>query len=43
MPDSIKKLSDTVTEFVYGNTAYRLSYDVSSDGEKKNIRLAKEE
>lgn len=43
MPDSIKKLSDTVTEFVYGNTAYKLSYDVSSDGEKKNIRLAKEE
>ena len=43
MPDSIKKLSDTVTEFVYGNTAYRLSYDVSSDGEKKNIRLVKEE
>lgn len=43
MPDSIKKLSDTVTEFVYGKTAYKLSYDVSSDGEKKNIRLVKEE
>ena len=43
MPDSIKKLSDTVTEFVYGNTAYKLSYDVSPNGEKKNIRLVKEE
>ena len=43
MPDSIRRLSETVTEFVYGNTAYRLSYDVSSDGEKKNIRLVKED
>ena len=43
MPDSIKKLSDTVTEFAYGNTVYRLSYDADNNGDKKNIRLTKEE
>lgn len=43
MPDSITAISDTVTKFVYGDTAYILSYDVSDDGSKSNIRLVKEE
>lgn len=43
MPDSITAISDTLTRFVYGNTAYLLSYDVAEDGSKSNIRLVKEE
>ena len=43
MPDSITAVSDTVTRFVYGNTAYTLSYDEGEDGAKSNIRLTKEE
>lgn len=42
MPDSIRALSDTMTRFVYGNTAYLLSCDVNEDGSKSNIRLSKE-
>ncbi|MGN1105566.1 MAG: hypothetical protein ACI4RH_02870, partial [Huintestinicola sp.] len=43
MPDCITEISDTVTRFVYGNTAYTLSYDVGEDGSKTNIILEREE
>ncbi|WP_432649474.1 hypothetical protein [Huintestinicola sp.] len=43
MPDIISAVSDTATKFVYGNTAYILSYDENEDGSKNNIRLTKEE
>ena len=43
MPDSITEISDGAAKFVYGNTAYLLSFDTAADGSKSNIRLTKEE
>lgn len=42
MPDRITAISDTMTKFVYGKTAYILSYDLNDDGSKSNIQLTKE-
>ena len=42
MPDSITKISDTVTRFAYGGSAFILRFDLLPDGSKSNIRLEKE-
>lgn len=43
MPDSIKYISDTITQFTYGNIVYTLTYDWDEKGNKTNIQLTRSE